>query len=239
MKRFIFIAIIALIVFFPYGSIAGQWYSDTKTNCKVWQHFSNRVSKESVSWSGPCKNGYASGFGIVIWYDVSEVLGTYETSRYEGEMSNGKYHGKGCITEPDRSGKTYETKGYFANGKYVGKTQPAGSGMEISFAGPPSDEKIRELIQNGETASIYSHKGFSGEMAGKPLARNVKLVVTILQKGRWHEDKQAMRVRYKVQGEYETRYEIDRRYDHINVNWPSREVIIFKNDYGEWELTRP
>lgn len=45
---------------------------------------------ESCEWTGPSKNGYASGFGTLVWYWQRKPVSTYV-----GNMQDGKCHGKG------------------------------------------------------------------------------------------------------------------------------------------------
>ena len=92
--------IVVCLLLSPIGVKAGEWTADNKTNCKVWNN--DPQPNESVSWSGECVNGYASGSGILIWYKEGK-----ETDRYEGQMNNGKRTGKGAYTWAD-------------GGKYVG-----------------------------------------------------------------------------------------------------------------------
>ena len=83
-----------------------------KPDCQLWNP--RPTADESVNWSGPCKDGYADGNGILIW----TVKGK-ETSRYEGGMQRGRKHG--ASAQQDANGTI--TWGNFVDGKRQGKTQ--------------------------------------------------------------------------------------------------------------------
>ena len=42
-----------------------DWITTTNKPCKVWNP--NPEPNESVTWTGPCKDGYANGKGILFW----------------------------------------------------------------------------------------------------------------------------------------------------------------------------
>lgn len=74
------------------------WITSTQ-GCKIWD--STPQPNETVSWSGPCKAGYAHGKGTLIWYLAGRP---HET--YEGELRRGHYDGYGLQIWPD--GARYE-----------------------------------------------------------------------------------------------------------------------------------
>lgn len=49
-----------------YSYAAEPSWITTKEKCNIWN--SNPMPKESVSWSGDCVNGKASGDGILRWF---------------------------------------------------------------------------------------------------------------------------------------------------------------------------
>ena len=69
-------------------------------------------ANETISWTGGCAGGKLSGRGVFIWYGNGK-----EDSRYEGEMREGKYHGRGI--ETFLSGNRYE--GGWREGKKHGR----------------------------------------------------------------------------------------------------------------------
>ena len=76
------------LAFMPFVAQAQEWIADSKTACQVWNE---RPSPgESISWTGSCSNGKATGMGALQWY-----LNGKPGSRYEGEFRDGKRHGKG------------------------------------------------------------------------------------------------------------------------------------------------
>ncbi len=129
------IVVVVCFMLVPVGVNAGEWIIDSKTNCKVWNP--NPVPNETISWSGKCVSSYASGKGTLIWYKNGDKNGSYE-----GEMKNGKPHGKGINT--DSKGNRYE--GDFVDGKPHGKginTNSKGNRYEGDFVdGKPHGKGI-------------------------------------------------------------------------------------------------
>jgi hypothetical protein len=74
------------------------WIAD-KNGCKV----GNPVPQpnESITWTGPCKDGLADGEGVLTFF----VSGTPH-SRYEGVLRQGWAEGRGKLELPD--GSRYE-----------------------------------------------------------------------------------------------------------------------------------
>src|SRR5260370_36486032 len=86
------------------------WIADSRSGCRVWNPFPKQ--KESITWSGACQNGLAQGRGILQW-----LWDNQPGSRYEGELRDGKFNGRGVFTD--------------ANGRYEGELrdgQPNGRG---------------------------------------------------------------------------------------------------------------
>jgi hypothetical protein len=68
-----------------------SWIAD-KRGCKVANTFPR--AGESITWSGPCKDGYADGEGVMQWF-----LNGKEDDRYEGQISMGWAEGRGVLTK--------------------------------------------------------------------------------------------------------------------------------------------
>jgi hypothetical protein len=75
---------------------AGQWQTDPASTCTVWDPLP--VPDETVSWSGDCKDGKASGSGVLKIFRAGTLV-----ERNEGEFIDGKQTGHG--TRHDRSGR--------------------------------------------------------------------------------------------------------------------------------------
>lgn len=89
----------------------------------------------TISWGGPCKDGYADGRGVLQWIEGGHVVGRTEGEfhkgmlfgraltvyddgrRAEGEYSAGKLNGRGVLTFSDRSRFDGEFKDNRPNGK--------------------------------------------------------------------------------------------------------------------------
>ena len=78
--------------------------------CKTWIAVPNPVA--SVTWTGECVAGQATGRGVLQW-----MLNGNATDRYEGDMSKGKMHGNGVLQYAD--GRRYE--GMFRDGMRSGR----------------------------------------------------------------------------------------------------------------------
>ncbi|MDE0035515.1 MAG: caspase family protein [Deltaproteobacteria bacterium] len=109
----------------------GVWAEAKGSGCKVWNGFPK--PPETVSWTGACDGGKATGDGRLVWknpdgesyyegrYRQGQMhgRGTYtwsSGSRYEGEWKNGEKHGRGTYTFS--SGNRYE--GEWRDGKIHG-----------------------------------------------------------------------------------------------------------------------
>ena len=90
----------------PFGP---NWIIAENQPCQL--HNSNPEPGETITWSGDCVDGKASGEGQVVW------RGSYGESVYEGGYRNGKNHGYG--TDTSASGARYE--GEWRDGKRHGR----------------------------------------------------------------------------------------------------------------------
>ena len=87
---------------------APDWITTTNKPCKVWNP--EPQPNESVTWSGPCKDGFASGQGILRWTENGKP-----DVEFDGEYAAGKRNGHGVLITPD--GKRIE--GEWLNDKLV------------------------------------------------------------------------------------------------------------------------
>ena len=105
----------AAIAFISFGAVAQTdestapgWITATNQPCKIWNP--EPQPNESVTWSGPCKDGFASGKGILRWTEDGRP-----DVEFDGEYANGKRNGSGVLITPD--GKRIE--GEWADDKPV------------------------------------------------------------------------------------------------------------------------
>ena len=70
------------------------WSIDSQSGCALWNPLPKR--DESVTWSGACLNGLASGPGVAQWYQNGQV-----GNRLEGNYRNGMQTGEVSVTYPD------------------------------------------------------------------------------------------------------------------------------------------
>ncbi len=71
-----------------------DWITTTNKPCKVWNP--EPQANESVTWSGPCKDGLASGKGVLLWTENGKP-----DVEFDGEYANGKRNGHGVLITPD------------------------------------------------------------------------------------------------------------------------------------------
>jgi hypothetical protein len=127
-----------------YSQTSGEFISDTKTGCKVFNSIPQ--PNEKIEYVGRCVDGYADGLGVLIWYKDGVFfakdegvwkkgkqigLGTSTFAngdKYVGEFK-GDYNGQGTYTFT--SGSKYV--GEFKDGKYNGQgTEYAANGSIIN-----------------------------------------------------------------------------------------------------------
>ena len=104
--------LILLLVYFQTLLAEDQW-SKTKQGCAVWNDAPQ--PHEISTWTGQCVDGLVSGYGVLTWKFNRD--GKTLTERYEGEMRNGKEHGRGTYTSAD--GGRYD--GDWIDGKVHGR----------------------------------------------------------------------------------------------------------------------
>jgi antitoxin component YwqK of YwqJK toxin-antitoxin module len=108
--KLIFSHILIFISLFSFGQdTKGNFIKDKKCGCIVW--FKNGFAEDSVSWTGDCKNGFANGQGTIIGYTKGKP-----TSKYIGDVTNGKPNGKGVFTFANNMLKL---EGNFSNGEIL------------------------------------------------------------------------------------------------------------------------
>jgi hypothetical protein len=133
------VTVVACCSVLAQAAFAGEWIADGKTRCQVWNP--NPTGKESLTWSGMCRDGYAEGAGIVQWFkeglpyernegtwqrgrQIGHGVQTWPTGHYEGGVQNGVPHGHGLLVLGEAR---YE--GEFSEGK------PHGAGVLRSAKG--------------------------------------------------------------------------------------------------------
>lgn len=70
------------------------WITASNKPCKIWNPAP--APNESVTWSGPCENGFANGKGVLKWTENGKPDAVFEGTYYKG-----KRNGAGVITLPD------------------------------------------------------------------------------------------------------------------------------------------
>ena len=101
----------------PDNQASPDWITTSNKPCKVWNP--TPQPNESVTWSGVCKDGFATGKGILFWTENGKP-----DVEYDGEYVNGKRNGHGVMIFPD--GKRVE--GYWVNDELL-TSDPTGDAI--------------------------------------------------------------------------------------------------------------
>ena len=91
------------------------WITASNQPCKVWNP--EPQPNESVTWSGPCKDGFASGKGVLLWTENGKP-----DVKFDGNYKNGKRNGHGVLITPD---------GQRVEGEWLNDSLLAGDGGAI------------------------------------------------------------------------------------------------------------
>lgn len=102
------------------------------------------VENERISWTGGCKDGYAQGNGVLIWY-----LKDQETLRFEGGLRRGQPDGQGYSS--DLYGNQYE--GRYALGNKEGK------GVWMENDGTRYEGEFKADNFDGDGSIVYPEGG--------------------------------------------------------------------------------
>ncbi|MES2105349.1 MAG: hypothetical protein V4634_15110 [Pseudomonadota bacterium] len=127
-----------------------------KGDCRVV----NSVPKanEDISWSGPCKDGFAEGVGVLQWF-----LDGKPGTRYEGNLSRGEYDGPAVTI----SSKGNRFEGVFKDGKRQGKSilkYANGDVLIVTFEDGKEVEPVEFTFRSG---TIYKGGWKNGMFEGK------------------------------------------------------------------------
>ncbi len=160
----------------------------TEQGCKVWNP--SPKDGETVAWSGECRNGYASGYGVEQWFKFGVAGNKLVGTMQEGKFENGKYIEIYRANDTDYLAKTYfgmfsdsRREGYgvefFANGDtYQGQfsdNKRTGRGL-YTYANGSRKEGI---WKNGEFQ--YSEKIILAELIPKYLKEKNSLDINVLR----------------------------------------------------------
>jgi len=158
------ILIVIVALFVSHSVYADKWLA-TKEGCQVW--IAIPQPNETVSWTGACVDGKSSGKGIVVSHYSED--GVQKSTRYKGEMREGKFNGQGTLFY--NSGNRYEGEWknqqmhgqglfYWADGhRYEGEwknNQQHGQGTFYAANGNRFDGEWKEGQLNGQGTAYYA-----------------------------------------------------------------------------------
>ncbi len=154
--------LIAVIAAPPAAFASESWLKDPVGGCELWSK--DGVSPgDSVTWTGDCVDGKASGEGVGVWHTTDGLL-----ARFEGAMRAGKATGAGEVVfrAPDDTGY-WHFAGQFEDGVPVGEGELL-TDTGYRFRGEvldglvhlrgtvvtPDGSTIRGEFKNGETVGV-------------------------------------------------------------------------------------
>jgi len=105
MKRLL---LLFLFLFIQQIVITQKYITDNKNGCKVWDVAYS--PDHSVSWTGDCRKGFATGEGTLTWFIQGK-----EVAHYNGQMNKGLQNGYGTFTFNGHK----STQGYFTDGEII------------------------------------------------------------------------------------------------------------------------
>lgn len=105
---------VVLLLFLAVPVYAGGWLTDASGN-KIF--YPDDIDKNTFTWTGSYKEGYADGFGTLkVFYENGSL-----TASYQGTFVMGKLNGQGLCHEPAVNGYIGATEMDFASMDYAGE----------------------------------------------------------------------------------------------------------------------
>ena len=141
------------------------WHKIIGMDCHVWNNYPG--PKESVTWTGECVDGLASGAGKLVWWWVRN--GKWRVETFEGEQRAGRRHGQGTVAdeyshyqgefrEGNRHGRGTAV---FSDGvRYEGEWRDNlfdGQGIYTTEDGFRYEGGYRKDTQHGEGTAVFSN----------------------------------------------------------------------------------
>lgn len=214
------LVLLSRVISFAQVSKDSVWIQDPN-GCKVYNP--NPVKDETISWSGTCANGYATGSGTLVWFKKGK-----QNQKYVGEMHRGKPHGQGKYLYA--SGSTRE--GTYRNGDLYGHAQiidlfDNGKIMSVYSGQVVADDRSGfgrqiEFMESGDTLFLYTGDFFEDEMHGKGLLKSFDDNVILITEGEFKRGETSGKV-------------TERQYTDGQLTWLYRGEISgnVRNGYGE------
>jgi len=184
--------------------IEPYWIIDQK-GCKHWN--SGPLPDETVTWTGDCKNGYASGQGELQWYTAGK-----KGEQYIGNMANGKCHGQGKLVFAD--GGVYE--GQWQDSKYHGQGKQVFANGKV-YEGEFKDDKL-----HGQGKAVYAN----------PKGNETKVYEGQWQDGKYHGQGKAVFANGDM---YEGEFKDDKCHGQGKYLYKNAKGDSIKIYEGQWQ----
>ncbi len=145
-------------------ALSDSSWIQTNTGCKIYNP--NPIRKETITWTGDCVDGYASGKGTLTWY----IKGV-KTEQFIGSLKKGILSGPGKAILDDRT----ILEGLFKNNKLNGRGKITKlSNGEISETytgdivdGEPYGHGTQVYYDSGDTTTMYIGEFSNSNWHGK------------------------------------------------------------------------
>jgi len=157
------------------------WIKDPITGCQVM--ISKSMGNETISWSGECQEGKASGYGVLVILEEGKIVARFKGTmvngkaeergkldfkvvggyaHYDGDFKNSEFNGLGVLLFPDNS----RAEGNFANDNmngYIKATISGGGSYEGEVKNNMPHGKGLQISPQGEE---YYGDFVEGKMEG-------------------------------------------------------------------------
>ena len=182
----IFVFLMSASVCFAQKNTDTTWIQ-TSSGCKVYNP--HPVKNETITWTGPCVDGFAQGHGALTWYKKGKI-----NQVYVGEMQRGLRYGRGRYDYGN--GTTYE--GLYEKDKRVeGKVYLRRDDGTVwyFYEGPLNDFNAHGhgtevyYTTSGDTSSLYTGYFLDDKRNGEGLFIDYYRPVIIWFKGVFSDGK--------------------------------------------------
>ena len=154
--RPVVVAAILIAAGFGTAAHAGEWHADAQSACRVWDPLP--VAGQTIGWAGECKDGKASGRGVLTIFRAGQLV-----ERSDGEFVAGKQIGFGSRDYPNGRYVGHFVDGLFdGNGLFVASdgTRYDGAWKSGNLHGQGRLSFTSGLRHEGEfVANTYSGRG--------------------------------------------------------------------------------
>ncbi|HYD06584.1 MAG TPA: hypothetical protein VEC60_12705 [Reyranella sp.] len=153
-------AVVIAAGFGPVPAYAGTWMTDARSGCTVWDPLP--VPEQTIQWTGRCRDGKASGAGVLTIFRAGKLV-----ERDEGEFVDGKQTGHGSR--------------HYRDGQYAGDFKDGlfdGNGVYVASNGMRYDGEWKAGNFDGHgTLSFASGVRYEGQFRANTFSGHGRLIL--------------------------------------------------------------